>query len=190
MKLIDTLLLEANISDTITSRTEITYNDLIVAILDTKDKAYTINSAVEISKTLDITPASLKRYITAAQKAKFIKSDGSIESKYTNVDADDADDDTSSNDTVVTGGKISQSLDSKITKFKAPKVANNNTFSNQIFKMLSLMDGQSAKSGVKNSLMLTGDPGVGKCLCGDQEIVIDVNQELFDKIMEKRKINK
>lgn len=81
-------------------------------------------------------------------------------------------------------GKLSKSLGAKEKKFIAPKVTNNNLFSKQVFKMLSLMDGQAAKSGVKNSLMLTGDPGVGKCLCGDQEIIVDVDERLFNKLME------
>lgn len=146
------LITEAKISDKITSRTAITYDALLGAILNSEDEKITDSNLKDIASELEIKPELLKTYIETAKKNGFLNADGSVVEKYTKE---------------VTGkvavqGKVSASLDSKIKKFKAPVVTNNNLFNEQTFKMLSLMKGQAAKSGIKNSLLLTGDPGVGK----------------------------
>jgi hypothetical protein len=147
------LLTEADINDKITSRANITYAGLIDAILDHKDEKITDDNIVDFVKELDVKEPSLKKYVEAAKKAKFLNDDGSVATKYSKEGGSGK---------VAQGGKISQSLNKKAKKFRAPKVTNNNLFAEQTFKMLSIMEGQAASSGIKNSLMLTGDPGVGK----------------------------
>jgi len=214
MKLMEHLLEEAVLTDKITRRTTVTFEDLCKEILNTDDKKVTNQNVRGIAKKLGIELHSIKRYIIAAKKNGFMNKDGSVVDTYEqqisggSVSASstpapkpvapskpkpatapksvpvsstpapkpsatslskpkkeepDADENISKKaDSGGTSGKLSKSLDAKAKKFRAPKVTNNNLFSQQIFKMLSLMDGQASKSGVKNSLMMTGDPGTGK----------------------------
>ena len=149
----ESLLMEADINDKITSRSPITYGGLVDAILNSDDEEINDDNIGDFVKELDVKEASLKKYVEAAKKAKFLNSDGSVATKYAK---------SSGSGKIASGGKISQSLNKKAKKFRAPKVTNNNLFAEQTFKMLSIMEGQAASSGIKNSLMLTGDPGVGK----------------------------
>lgn len=152
MSIIKQKLFEAKVTDKITSRTDVTYDALIGAILNTDEGKVTDSNLKEISTILSIQPASLKTYIESAKKAGFIEDDGSVVEKYAKeVDGN-----------VAVQGKVSDSLNATLKTFKVPNVSNNNLFAEQTFKMLSLMKGQAAKSGIKNSLMLTGDPGTGK----------------------------
>lgn len=150
------LLMEADINDKITSRTTLTYAGLIGAILDSTSQKIDDKNMKEIADTLDIAASTLTKYVTAAKKAKFLNEDGSVVDKYVKEYEKDG------SSRIASGGTITQSLDKTVTKFIAPKVTNNNLFAEQTFKMLSIMEGQAATSGIKNSLMLTGDPGVGK----------------------------
>lgn len=147
------LLTEADINDKITSRTTVTFAALVDAVLNSDDGKVTADNMKEIANELDIKEASLKKYVETAKKQKFLDDDGSVPAKHAKA---------AGKGKVASGGKISQSLNKKATKFRAPKVTNNNLFAEQTFKMLSIMEGQAASSGIKNSLMLTGDPGVGK----------------------------
>lgn len=176
MSILKQKLFEAKVTDKITSRTDVTYDALIGAILNTDEGKVTDSNLKDISTVLSIQSASLKTYIESAKKAGFIEDDGSVVEKYAKeVDGN-----------VAVQGKVSDSLNATLKTFKVPNVSNNNLFAEQTFKMLSLMKGQAAKSGIKNSLMLTGDPGTGKCLCADQEIIVDVDINVFNKIMELR----
>jgi len=151
-KLKSIILTEASLNDKITSRAKITYDALIAIILATDDGKITDKNKKEIADELDITIPTLERYIKQAVTNKFISSSGEVLDKYKKE----------STGKVKASGKVSQALNARVKKFKAPKVSSNNLFSEQVFKMLSLMDGQAAQAGVKNSLMLTGDPGTGK----------------------------
>jgi len=152
MSIYTSLLTEAKITDKITSRAKITFSGLIDTILNSDDQKIDDSNISNFSKELGISKSSLEKYVEVAKKQKFLNVDGSVATKY----AQD------SKGTLVTGGKISNSLTKKARKFRAPKVTNNNLFSKQVQKMLTNMEGQAAANGVKNSLMLTGDPGVGK----------------------------
>lgn len=152
-KLSQLVLNESTLNDKITSRATITFGALVSAVLEHDDEKITDGNIKDYLKDLDVTEASLKKYVEEAKKAKFLNDDGSVVAKYaTSTDSSK----------VAKGGSLDTALDSKQTRFVAPKVTNNNLFSEQTFKMLSLMHGQASANGVKNSLMLTGDPGVGK----------------------------
>jgi hypothetical protein len=153
MKLSYSLITEAKLSDKITSRTNVTFDALINAVLNHKDKKITDENIGDFEKDLDTKTASLKKYVEAAKSAKFLNLDGSVVEKYIPDE---------SGGSVKAGGSLDKALSSKELMFKAPNVNNNNVFNKQIFTLLSLMDGQAASSGVKNSIMLTGDPGTGK----------------------------
>jgi len=152
--MIKNLLNEMKLTDKITSRSKITFEDLVNAIESlTSERIKNDSDLKKLSKTLNITLSSLTKYIDLAKTKNIIASDGSITNRYKK---------TVKSNSIKPSGKLSKSLDSRLKKFKSPKVSSNNLFSQQVFKMLSLMDGQSSQAGVKNSLMLTGDPGVGK----------------------------
>ncbi len=53
------------------------------------------------------------------------------------------------------------------------------------------MDGASHdtnKEARKYVPIVSGEPGIGKCLRGNQEILVDVDEELYNKIVENRKM--
>ena len=171
---------EAKIDDPVARGNSLTYDKLIDAILNSKEGKVTDRNRRAIADALGVkSTTSLLSYIKKATDEGFINADGTVASKYTNksgspapattskaskeedVKLDDKEEDEKGGG-VAPGGKISQALDARMVKFIAPKVTNDNLFSQQVFKMLSLMDGQSSRSGIKNSLILTGDPGVGK----------------------------
>ncbi len=152
MRLIDKLIIESKITDKITSRTEITFEALINAILGSSSQKIDTENMKEIAASLDVKETALSKYVDAAKKAKFLEADGSVVAKYAKEE----------DGKLASSGDIDSSLSKKSTIFKAPKVANNNLFAQQVNNMLSHMQGQAAANGVKNSLMLTGDPGVGK----------------------------
>lgn len=176
MGLNNILLTEADINDKITSRAKITFGTLVDAILDSKDGKIDDKNIGEFAKELGVVEKTLSTYVEAAKKNKFLNTDGSVATKYAQERGSSK---------IAQGVKISQSLNKTAKKFIAPKVTNNNLFAAQTFKMLSIMEGQAASSGIKNSLMLTGDPGVGKCLSGDTEIEIKVDDNLFNFIQLK-----
>lgn len=181
---------EAEIGDSVARGNPVTFDALVQAVLNSKEGKVTDRNRRAIANDLGVkSTTSLLGYIKKAMKEGFINDDGTIPAQYkkagsggasisstsstskptpapskssTSEKEDDEDFEPKSDGKVASGGKISKSLDKKATKFRAPKVSNNNLFSKQVFKMLSLMDGQAAASGIKNSLMLTGDPGVGK----------------------------
>lgn len=182
MRLISILntITEAKIDDPVARGNSLTYDKLIDAILNSKEGKVTDRNRRAIADALGVkSTTSLLGYIKKATDEGFINADGTVASKYTNksgspapavtskaskeeaVELDDKEEDGKGGG-VAPGGKISQALDARMVKFIAPKVTNDNLFSQQVFKMLSLMDGQSSRSGIKNSLILTGDPGVGK----------------------------
>ncbi len=176
---------EAKIDDAVARGNSLTYEQLIDAILNSKEGKVTDRNRRAIADALGVkSTTSLLGYIKKATDEGFLNADGTVASKYAktgggaapapqaaktskakeedDAELDDKEEDDKSGGRVASGGKISQALDSRMVKFMAPKVTNDNLFSQQVFKMLSLMDGQSSKSGIKNSLILTGDPGVGK----------------------------
>ena len=147
------VLTEAKLDDKITSRSTITYGALVDAILGSSSQMIDDSNVSEFADALDVKETTLIKYIETAKTQKFLNKDGSVATKYAQ---------SSGEGKVKAAGKVSQALDARVKRFKAPKVSANNLFSEQVFKMLSLMKGQAAQAGVKNSLMLTGDPGVGK----------------------------
>ena len=163
---------EAEVGDSVARGNNLTYDAIISAILNTKEGKVVPTNRREIADALGVKTVTpqLRQYIQKATDEGFLNADGTVVKKYatnnknsssvTDDASDKKDDVVSDKDAVSTN--ISDSLDSKAVNFIAPSVTSNNLFSTQVFKMLSLMDGQSAKSGIKNSLMLTGDPGVGK----------------------------
>lgn len=50
-------------------------------------------------------------------------------------------------------------------------------------------DSKNGKEARKYVPVVSGEPGVGKCLRGNQEIVVDVDDDLYNKIIEIRKRN-
>lgn len=151
-KLKNIVLSEAKLEDKITSRAKLTFGALIDVILDSTSKKIDEKNMSEFAKTLDITKSALERYVEAAKSNGFLNDDGTVVSKYA----------TEKSGKIKNNGKISQALDSRMKKFRAPKVSSNNVFEQQVLKMLTLMLSQSKVAGVKKSFMLTGDPGVGK----------------------------
>lgn len=153
-KLKDILLMEAQLTDKISSRSPLTYQELVNAVLSHKDKAITSTNMKSYLQVLNVTMlGTLQKYVETATSNGFLNQDGTVVQKYANDDSTTA---------VAKSKDLDDSLDSKVKTFIAPKVTNNNLFSEQVFKMLSLMQGQASANGVKNSLMLSGDPGVGK----------------------------
>jgi hypothetical protein len=186
MGLIDILSIinEAELTDSVARGNPVTFESLIKAILNSKEGRVTDKNRRSIANELGIkSTTALVGYIKKATEEGFLNKDGTVAEKYDDVDKDDG----GASGRIATSGKISQSLDATEKKFVAPKITNNNLFSKQVFKMLSLMDGQAATSGIKNSLMLTGDPGVGKCLSHDTEVEVLLDDGLYDRLLEKRK---
>jgi MoxR-like ATPase len=172
MRLKEQLIMEAaDITDTTVPKTELTYSDVLTAIINHSEGKINTGNMKEIADDLNIKPNLLSRIVDRAKKEKFLISNGRPAAKYikqiksakpTKPSKDIEPAPKSGSAKVATSGKVSDSLNAKKKRFRAPKVTNNNLFSQQVFDILSLMDGQAAKSGIKNSLMLTGDPGVGK----------------------------
>ena len=77
------LITEAKISDKITSRTAITYDALLGAILNSEDEKITDSNLKDIASELEIKPELLKTYIETAKKNGFLNADGSVVEKYT-----------------------------------------------------------------------------------------------------------
>ena len=175
MGLKDLLLNEAELSDKIDSNKDITYGSLVSTILLHKDKKIHVRNMTEIAKDLGISATELKKYVEEAKKLRFLNKSGTVTVKYAK--------------TATTGSKqttVSKELDSRVMKFIAPKVTNNNLFSQQVGKMLSMMSEKASGKGSKHSYLLAGDPGVGKCLSGDTELEVLIDDDLYDAIIAKR----
>lgn len=171
-KINDESLDEAELKDAVARGNSLTFDQLIDAIQNSKEGKVTDRNRRAIADALGVkSTTSLLGYIKKATAEGFLNVDGTVakgvkstSSKVASSEVDKKDEsaDEDSDGRMSTGGKISKSLDVKAIKFIAPKVSNNNIYSEQVFKMLSLMDGQASGSGIKNSLLLSGDPGVGK----------------------------
>jgi len=159
MKLKKSLLLEADLSSVITSRTTLTYQDLIVAILNHQDEKITDSNIKSFETILKAKTDALKKYVELAKVNSFLNADGSVADAYKNtkpIVKDEHDNDSNQ----LVAGTFSKTLDYKEKAFATPQVTNQNAFSKQVFKMLTSMKGQM--HNVKSALLLTGDPGVGK----------------------------
>lgn len=152
-RLTNLVLNESTLNDKISTRGTLTFGGLVDAVLGHDDEKITDANLKDYLADLDVTEATLKKYVEQAKKDKFLNADGTVAQKYINGTGATK---------VAAGGSLDKALNAKEKTFKAPNVTNNNLFSEQTFKMLSLMQGQAAANGIKNSLMLTGDPGVGK----------------------------
>lgn len=161
---------EAELTDKVARGNELTYDALIQAILNSKEGKVTDKNRRAIANDLGVkSTTSLVGYIKKATDEGFLNSDGTVVKKFAKAtspatEKEEPEDNEQEDESggVSSGGKISKALDARQIKFIAPKVSNNNVYSEQVFKMLSLMDGQASGSGIKNSLLLSGDPGVGK----------------------------
>lgn len=172
MGLKDLLLNEAELSDTLESA-EITFDSLVSAVLASDDKKIHTGNMTAIATALGIGKPELTKCVEQAKSLKFLNASGTVAAKYAKTASGKvvkagakkpaaAEEDTGSGGgSVSSGGSLSKSLDGRVTKFIAPPVTNNNLFSHQVGKLLSMMSEQSG-GGSKHSYLLAGDPGVGK----------------------------
>lgn len=145
-------LMEAELNDKITPRAKITFDALISAIIDNGNQKLTDSLKKKVAKELGINKSTLENYIQKAMDEKFLNKDGTVKAKYAKFDKGPKKKE----------AKVDDLGKGKVKKFVALKKSGSDRFDDKVFKLLSLMDAQASKGGVKNSIMLTGDPGVGK----------------------------